>query len=197
VSSENSTAERILTAFARLVAERGLDATTTRVLAEAAGVNEVTIFRCFGDKANLARAFVRHFDPVATIEALPIDLDPNAPGGAADGLFRLLRAMRDQMRAHPEWLQFGLGEYWRFPELRQELAAVPLAARNRLEGALALAEPALRPDLDRSAVAFSLMGLLIVTVVWQSRGWLTLDDASWDAMLRGAIRPLLREEETT
>lgn len=191
------TAERILIAFARLVAERGLDATTTRALAEAAGVNEVTIFRYFGDKANLAREFVRLSDPVAAIEGLPISFDPTDRSTVADGLFRVLREMRDGMRAHPEFLQFGLGEYWRFPELREQLAATPRAARSLLERALSQAAPALRPDLDRTAVTFSLLGLLTLTVIWRERGWLTLDEAAWDDLLRAAIRPLLPDKEAT
>jgi len=39
------TVDRVLRTFLRLVAERGIEATTTRLLAEEAGVNEVTIFR--------------------------------------------------------------------------------------------------------------------------------------------------------
>lgn len=49
-------AERVLTAAATLIAERGYGGTTTRAIAEAAGVNEVTIFRRFGTKAGVLAA---------------------------------------------------------------------------------------------------------------------------------------------
>lgn len=48
--------DRILDAAADLVAERGYSAMTTRVLAERAGVNEVTIFRLFGSKRGVLHA---------------------------------------------------------------------------------------------------------------------------------------------
>lgn len=51
-----TTAERILDAAARLFAERGYAATTTRAIAEAAGVNEVTLFRHFDSKRGVLRA---------------------------------------------------------------------------------------------------------------------------------------------
>ena len=45
---------RVLDAAARLFADRGYQATTTRQIAELAGVNEVTIFRGFGKQAGRA-----------------------------------------------------------------------------------------------------------------------------------------------
>jgi AcrR family transcriptional regulator len=47
------TRESLLDVTARLYAEHGWRGTTTRRIAEAAGVNEVTIFRQFGSKASL------------------------------------------------------------------------------------------------------------------------------------------------
>jgi AcrR family transcriptional regulator len=58
-----STDERILRAFLALVAQPGLAGTTTRAIAQAAGVNEVTIFRRFGSKLALAREALRRFSP--------------------------------------------------------------------------------------------------------------------------------------
>ena len=52
----HDTAERILDAATTLFAERGYSATSTRAIAEAAGVNEVTIFRRFESKLGVLRA---------------------------------------------------------------------------------------------------------------------------------------------
>lgn len=49
---------RVLDAAARLFAERGYQATTTRQIAELAEVNEVTIFRGFGNKQGVLAAVV-------------------------------------------------------------------------------------------------------------------------------------------
>ncbi|MEM5594617.1 TetR/AcrR family transcriptional regulator [Niallia circulans] len=49
----NSTSERIIQAFIELFRDYGYKGTTTRAIAEKAGVNEVTIFRHFGNKRGL------------------------------------------------------------------------------------------------------------------------------------------------
>ncbi len=51
----------------------------------------------------------------------------------------------------------------------------------------------LRPEVDRGTTVLSLIGLLLITVSWQYRGWLTMTDEEWDAKLEAAIRPLMRE----
>lgn len=48
--------ERILQAAADLIAERGYAGTTTRAIAERAGVNEVTVFRKFKNKRGVVEA---------------------------------------------------------------------------------------------------------------------------------------------
>lgn len=56
MAGSGTTAQRILDAAARLFAERGYAGTTTRAIAEAAGVNEVTLFRHFESKRGVLRA---------------------------------------------------------------------------------------------------------------------------------------------
>lgn len=51
---------RIVAAAARLIAERGRDAATTRAVAQAAGVQAPTIYRLFGDKRGLLDAVAAH-----------------------------------------------------------------------------------------------------------------------------------------
>ena len=70
-------------AFIHLAAERGIDATTTRAVADAAGVNEVTIFRHFGDKATLAREAIHHTAVVDRVGAYPLAIDVSTPDRAA------------------------------------------------------------------------------------------------------------------
>ena len=53
---ETDTGRTILRAAAELFGERGYRGTTTRAIAERAGVNEVTIFRRFGNKQGVLRA---------------------------------------------------------------------------------------------------------------------------------------------
>lgn len=70
------TSEQILCAAARLYAEHGFRGTTTRAIAEAAGVNEVTLFRLFGSKESLiVEAMRQHGIPVhvGTLPEVPVD----------------------------------------------------------------------------------------------------------------------------
>jgi AcrR family transcriptional regulator len=55
-AAERETGEAILGAAADLIAERGYNGTTTRAIAERAGVNEVTIFRRFTNKRGVLEA---------------------------------------------------------------------------------------------------------------------------------------------
>jgi AcrR family transcriptional regulator len=55
----DETRERILQAAEEAFMERGYVRSTTRAIAEAAGVNEVTLFRHFGSKRNLLQALVQ------------------------------------------------------------------------------------------------------------------------------------------
>lgn len=57
----HDTTERILQAAGALFAERGYSGTTTRAIAELAGVNEVTLFRRFENKAGILRAMGERF----------------------------------------------------------------------------------------------------------------------------------------
>lgn len=54
--AERTTGESILAAASELFGERGYKATTTRAIAERAGVNEVTVFRRFKNKQGVLRA---------------------------------------------------------------------------------------------------------------------------------------------
>lgn len=59
MSAATSTADRILAAAAELFAERGYTGTTTRSIAEHAGVNEVTLFRRFSSKQGILAALAQ------------------------------------------------------------------------------------------------------------------------------------------
>jgi len=66
-----SNRERILEAALRIYREYGFRGTTTRRIAQEAGVNEVTLFRQFGSKAALIEAAVRDHSVITQAEILP------------------------------------------------------------------------------------------------------------------------------
>jgi AcrR family transcriptional regulator len=72
-----ATRESLLDVTARLYAEHGWRGTTTRRIAEAAGVNEVTLFRQFGSKERLLLQAIRQAsvgEPTATLPEVPKSL---------------------------------------------------------------------------------------------------------------------------
>jgi AcrR family transcriptional regulator len=71
-----ATRETLLDVTAQLYAEHGWRGTTTRRIAEAAGVNEVTVFRQFGSKESLLLEAIGHASPqpVAPLPPVPGNL---------------------------------------------------------------------------------------------------------------------------
>jgi AcrR family transcriptional regulator len=190
---EATTRERILRAFLRLAAERGFEATTTRAVAEEAGVNEVTIFRQFTDKMTLARDAIRWQAPVARLSAYTPAIDASSPTSALAGLLACMRVLRATLQANRGLVQFGMSDAWRYPDLLREVELAPLAARGVLARALETARPALRPEVDVAQSAMGLIALIFVTVLWESFGWLRLSDGEWDSLFLANLRVLLRD----
>jgi AcrR family transcriptional regulator len=71
--------QEILDAAAQVFAQHGFRGSTTRRIADAAGVNEVTLFRYFGSKDVLLRAAMEHLAQSVGLAALPSEpADPSA-----------------------------------------------------------------------------------------------------------------------
>ena len=195
--TSEDTRDRILRAFLSLAAERGMAVVTTRDIAAAAGVNEVTIFRHFGGKASLAREAVRRFHPAAAIEACDPAIDAATPQRVLQGLLRCLGHLRSQLASHPELLQFGLGEATRYPELLDDLRQIPAAARHLLTRAFEQASSQLRDDVSIDAEVIGFLGMLLMLAAWRSRHWVELSEDDITGLLAARLRPLLREPVDT
>jgi AcrR family transcriptional regulator len=190
--STKETADRILRAFLSLAAERGLSAVTTRDIAAAAGVNEVTVFRHFGDKAALAREAVRRFSPAAELDAIQPRIDASSPEAARDGLRSCLGELQAQLAGHPELLAFGLGDAARYPDLAGDLREIPAAARRLLTRAFEQARSQLRDEVTIEAEVIGLLGMLLMLATWRPRHWTDLSDEQVSALLAARLRPLFR-----
>ncbi len=109
--------QRILQAATQLFAEIGYAEATTRLIADAAGVNEVTLFRQFGNKKALLMACVEAKNAAgftATFEA-------GLSGDYAEDILRMARQNIADMRANVDILRMLLCEARNIPELRQVL----------------------------------------------------------------------------
>lgn len=94
----------ILEAALKLFASRGYDATTTRAIAEAASVNEVTLFRKFETKQNLLAEVMRvHKERCFVImdsamQSMQARSARETFGGITRGMMRILHEEHDFMR---------------------------------------------------------------------------------------------------
>lgn len=103
---------RILAAAARVYAQYGFRGATTRRIASEADVNEVTLFRTFGSKADLLEAMLQ--TQVCSTE-LPLlgfddDLDPET------NLRQWCSRVFDHLRAHADLIRKTIGEAQERPD---------------------------------------------------------------------------------
>lgn len=119
---------RIITAASRLFTEKGYAGTTTRAIAEAAGVNEVTIFRHFGTKENLAKAIMDQFGGLAIAD----DLELRFSGDYAQDLNLIGKMMMKVMTERSDSMRMAICEAGNFPEFQQVVAENPRQLRGML-----------------------------------------------------------------
>lgn len=158
--------ERILNAAAALFAEHGYKSASTRAIASAAEVNEVTVFRRFGSKAGVLRALVaRRADRQ---ERIPPD-DAVVRGDAKSTLRNMAKIeIRDAFADGALSLRLAF-DARAVPEVRNALGtALPDTVRRFAEYlAQRQAEGALRPDLDPAILAESFYGLTSSLVMYR------------------------------
>ncbi len=104
--------EKLLEAAARVYAEAGFRGSTTRRIAEEAGVNEVTIFRLFGSKGALLEEAIRHFAPSSTAALLP-----NVPVDPQSELTAWATVQLNFLRRHGGMIRKAMAEVEEMPEM--------------------------------------------------------------------------------
>jgi AcrR family transcriptional regulator len=128
-SPTDDTRERILLAAAEIFAEKGYARATTRSIAEAAGVNEVTIFRHFGSKRNLLSEMVQQHSALPDLTTI---IESQLTGDYRQDLFRLGIAFLTVITQRKEALRLMLCEAKEIPELREVIVQIPDQLRQVL-----------------------------------------------------------------
>ncbi|PSB07586.1 TetR family transcriptional regulator [filamentous cyanobacterium CCP2] len=118
---QNSTRQRLIQAALQLFATQGITETTTRQIADLAEVNEVTLFRKFGNKHNLLLATI---EDAEVFNRLGESLGRQA--NHADDLAEALRAYAANclhlLDQSPEFVRSLIGEAGKYPaESRQAI----------------------------------------------------------------------------
>ena len=125
---KEDTRERILDTAARVFAENGYARATTRALATAAGITEVTLFRHFGSKENLFAAMVEHYGGQAVVAVLEAQLT----GDYRADLLRIGQLFLGILLERREIVRLMLCEAGHFPELARTLSQNPRLMRQML-----------------------------------------------------------------
>lgn len=117
----------ILAAAAEVFAQHGFRGSTTRRIAEAAGVNEITIFRQFGSKEALISEAMKHMTDSAGLASLPeIPSDPERE------LTEWSESFIKHLRLRSSIIRKTMSEIEERPEMSECASSVPIEASNEL-----------------------------------------------------------------
>lgn len=129
MTSDLSTSDKLLSAAIDLMAEKGYHATTTKEIAAAAGVNEVTLFRHFGSKQKLLEAaFDRYHygDEMTKLfkEKLEGELHPD--------LLLISRTYHTIMTRNRKMIMIGIREAGSIPGVDEQASRYPQKLKQLL-----------------------------------------------------------------
>ena len=178
-SPSEDTRQRILEAAAQVFAEKGYARATTRVLAAAAGVNEVTLFRHFGSKQNLFAAVIEQFGGPAVTTAL----EGHLTGDCSQDLRIIGTHLLHLLLERGDAMRLMLCEASHFPEVQEVMVQNPRQIRHMLAAYIAgqIEQGRLRP-LHPEVTAQAFSGMLFAYAIAQQ-------------MLGDSIAPELTTEE--
>ena len=154
MSKHNDIPHRIIQEFLKLLRIHGYKGTTTRLLAEAAQVNEVTIFRHFGNKKNILTEAVKELSYTPNLQKIvheDIIWDLNTD------LYLISKRYLDFLESIEDLVLISIREAEEFPEINQQVAEIP-AEMGKLLGDYLLEmqkKRLIRSDIDTQAQAMN------------------------------------------
>jgi TetR/AcrR family transcriptional regulator, mexJK operon transcriptional repressor len=157
-----NTQEQIIEAAAQVFTKNGYVRTTTRLLAAAAGVNEVTLFRCFGTKENLFSAVIEKFGGTA----LANEIEAQLTGNYHEDMLLVGKEFMKVMLARKNALQLLLFEANHFPDVKKVMAQNPRQLRRMLARyfQMQIDKKVIRP-LHAEAMAQAFIGMYFTYII--------------------------------
>ena len=123
------TADRIIEAAIQLISEKGYTAATTKAIADLAQVNEVTIFRHFGNKQGILKTIVDKFSYNPILQKM---IREEVTWDLETDLKHFSMKYFEYMMSIKDLVMIGFKESMQFPEISNEIANVPLLFKNEL-----------------------------------------------------------------
>ncbi len=167
----------VFQAVMQVVSERGYSGATTREMAEAASISEVTLFRKYGSKLELVKQAISHI-----VKQSGFDEAISYTGDLEADLRRVIEAYRLSALRHGLFFSALLADFTRHPELSESMNT-PLVIFQSVARLIAKyqAEGRLRDEKPEHAVAALLGPMIFGNMVSNASG--------------GASYPPLRVEE--
>ncbi|MGG3889416.1 TetR/AcrR family transcriptional regulator [Metabacillus fastidiosus] len=127
MAEQNDTSEKIIKAFIELFRDHGYKGATTRAVAERAGVNEVTIFRHFGNKKGLMDAVLQKVSYTPMIEKI---INEQMTWELEHDLLLISHGYHAYMEDMKDLILIVFREAGLFPEMNETIIEVPRQLRN-------------------------------------------------------------------
>ncbi|MCL4562304.1 MAG: TetR/AcrR family transcriptional regulator [Chloroflexi bacterium] len=175
------TRQRILQAAMQLFGQVGYAQTTTRRIAETAGVNEVTLFRHFGNKKSLLMACIEAHNAAGFTGTFEAELTGSYP----EDIQRMVRLQVEDTRANLEVLRLLMCDARSMPELQQALLTGSRGNLSLLAGYFQRQIDAgtVRPGLPAEALAMAFDSLFSYSLINEY-------------LFQGSLTPHLATEQT-
>lgn len=156
-SDAMDTRSTILNAAVQVFSQHGFRGSTTRRIADAASVNEVTIFRYFGSKEALLQEAIKGSDVDPFTSPLPQD-----PVDPPEELTKWCSAVITDLRARGPMIRKCMGELEERPEFMGHASEAPTRATNELCAYFRRlkAKGLTKDDFDATVAASMLIGSL-------------------------------------
>ena len=156
-SDAMDTRSTILNAAVQVFSQHGFRGSTTRRIADAASVNEVTIFRYFGSKEALLQEAIKGSDVDPFTNPLPQD-----PVDPPEELTKWCSAVITHLRARSPMIRKCMGELEERPEFMGQASDAPTRATNELCAYFRRlkAKGLTKDDFDATVAASMLIGSL-------------------------------------
>lgn len=154
--------KRIMEAALSAFCDHGYDGSRTREIASRAQVNEVTLFRHFGTKAELFREVLRHHSPLRIVSA---EEGIALSGDVQNDLRALAKAYLDTALPMAGVIRLGVREVGRTPELLEMAQEIPMTLRGHLSGYLQEQTKDMDPPCDADMIAHIFYAVLLQSVL--------------------------------
>lgn len=184
------TRQRIIDAAVEIGSRLGYAKATTRAIAQAAGVNEVTLFRHFGSKRNLFAEAIEQYGAPALVQ----EVEARLSGQLEEDLLLFGRIIFGALLKNRQVMQFLLCESANIPEVREVLARNPYELRAMLARYFARQmETGMLTDAHPGLLAQAFMGMFFSNAISLTMLDSTIQPpVSDEAFIQGCVGIFLR-----